>query len=190
MDLVKPLILASASPRRKSLLKSAGYQFTVEKSDADESYPEGMDPAHVAGLLATKKADAFRGIHNDSIVLAADTIVVLNGNILGKPGDDRHASEMLRQLSGKKHEVITAVAFLVDGRIDSFIDTASVYFHDLENQEIDYYVSQFHPFDKAGAYGIQEWIGLIGIEKVEGSYFTVMGLPISKVHAFLKKYRV
>lgn len=190
IELAKPLILASGSPRRQSLLESAGYRFAVEKSDADESFPGGMEPAQIAGFLARKKAETFLGVYKEGIVLAADTIVVLDGNILGKPENAQKAAEMLRRLSGRRHEVITGVAFLADGRIESFQDTAYVYFHDLESWEIDYYVSQYKPYDKAGAYGIQEWIGLIGIEKIEGSYFTVMGLPISKVHAYLKKYRV
>lgn len=189
MNLTKPLILASGSPRRQRLLHMAGYQFSVEKADTDENYPATLEPSLVAEYLAVKKAEAFRDKHNGAIVLTADTIVVCDRQVLGKPGDTQHATEMLRLLSANRHEVITGVAFLNGGHIESFSDSASVCFKKLEDWEIDYYVSHYQPFDKAGGYGIQEWIGLIGIEKIEGSYFNVMGLPVHKIHEYLKKFR-
>ncbi len=185
----KKLILASQSPRRKELLKGLGFDFEVRTKDTGEDFPEDLNPSEVAGYLSAKKAAAFaKEIGPEEILLASDTVVILEGKILGKPSDKEEAYEMLSRLSGKQHLVTTAVTFLTLERNLTLSDTAKVYFKKLSNTEIEYYISNFKPFDKAGAYGIQEWIGFIGVEKIEGSYFTVMGLPIHLVYAVLKNW--
>jgi septum formation protein len=176
------IILGSGSPRRKELLSSLGLSFTVKTKPTDENYPASMSPAEVPVYLAKKKAEALKDeLKTDELLITADTIVVLNGEILGKPESLKEAKDMLRQLSGNKHEVITGVCILSSGQIKAFSVSTDVYFKVLKEDEINYYVTNFSPLDKAGAYGIQEWIGQIGVEKINGSYYNVVGLPTEKL---------
>lgn len=182
MNLFPPVILASKSPRRQELLKLMDVNFRIALKEVDESFPEGLSPEEIAVYIAEKKARAFDGyILEDEIVLTADTIVSVGNRILGKPRDENEAYEMLSLLSGRKHEVITGVALLDKARFHSFYDLTEVFFRTLTEDEIWYYIKINRPFDKAGAYGIQEWIGLTGIEKIEGSYTNVVGLPTQKL---------
>lgn len=184
----RPLILASSSPRRQYLMKEAGFAFTVEKPDVEESFPAEMPVEQVAKYLASKKAEFFRPqIHNE-IVVTADTVVILEGKIMNKPVDRNEAIDMLSQLSGKTHLVMTGVCIIAKEKEESFDDTTEVTFQSLSNKEIEYYVDNYKPFDKAGAYGAQDWIGMVAIQKITGSYFNVMGLPIHKVYQHLKAW--
>jgi septum formation protein len=185
----KKLILASQSPRRKELLKGLGFDFEIRTKDIEEDFPQELEASKVAGFLSAKKAAAFREeIGPDEIILTSDTVVILEGKILGKPIDEADAFNMLSALSGKSHLVTTGITFLSTEKLLTFSDTAKVFFKELSSAEIDYYISNFGPFDKAGAYGIQEWIGFVGVKKIEGSYFTVMGLPIHLVYDALKNW--
>ena len=183
------LILASASPRRISLLKELNLTFDILPLDVDEVYPTHLTDHEVARFLAELKADAFPAekFTDNTILITADTIVCLNDEVLGKPEDREHAIEMLRTLSGKMHKVITGVCIRSQNKQVIFSNETDVYFCNLSDDEIIYYVDQFKPFDKAGAYGIQEWVGYIGIEKIEGSYFNVMGLPVQQLYYELGK---
>ncbi|WP_443938420.1 Maf family protein [Pedobacter sp. MW01-1-1] len=178
------IILASKSPRRHELLGLMGLNFKVEIHDVDESYPEGLMPHEIAVFISEKKAKAFPPVAE--IVITADTIVALNGEILGKPQDRAHAEEMLAKLSGNKHEVFTGVTLIKDGKVHSFYDRTEVYCKTVTADEIAYYIDAFKPFDKAGSYGVQDWWGLVVVEKIIGSYTNVMGLPTEKLYAFLK----
>lgn len=175
------IILASQSPRRKQLLSDAGYDFDVIIADVDETNPPGMPGEQVPEFLARKKADAIAGRGVGGTILAADTIVLLEGDILGKPRDEEDARHILRRLSGKKHLVITGVCIYKYGQYDCFSVTTEVHFRQLSDSQIDYYLRHYQPYDKAGAYAIQEWIGLVGIEKINGDYYNVMGLPVGEV---------
>lgn len=188
MKFHRPIILASSSPRRKYLMTEAGFEFTVDKPDIDESFPHDLPVDQVARYLAAKKAEVFRLKITDEIVVAADTIVLLDGRILNKPLDENEATEMLRALSGKMHRVITGVTIVSREREESFEDTTLVWFKHLTDEEISFYVTHYKPFDKAGAYGAQDWIGMVAIEKIEGSYFNVMGLPIHLVYSHLHSW--
>jgi septum formation protein len=181
------LILASQSPRRRELLAGLGFDFDIKVKPVDEDYPAEI-PAHdVAGYLAKKKAQAYRtDIGKDEIVLTSDTVVILEGKILGKPKDAAEAKSMLVALSGKRHQVVTGICMASAHKQVTQSDTAFVYFRALSEAEIDFYIESFQPFDKAGAYGIQEWIGFVGVERIEGSFFTVMGLPLHLVYQLLK----
>lgn len=188
MNLQRPVILASSSPRRQYLMKEAGFEFTVEKPDVDESFPDGMPVHQVAKYLATKKAEYFRPRMREEIVITADTVVVLFDKIFNKPGNREEAIQMLSMLSGNTHLVITGVCIISKEKEESFDDTTEVTFKALTKEEIEYYVDNYKPFDKAGAYGAQDWIGLVAIEKISGSYFNVMGLPVHKVYAHLQQW--
>ena len=188
INLQKPLILASNSPRRKQLLHDAGFVFTVEVLPTDENYPAELPAEEVAGYISREKAEQFRGIRPGSLVLTADTVVIADHHILGKPTDAADAFRMIRILSGRSHKVVTAVSLLSDDSIETKSDVAEVYFRDLEDWEINHYIEQYKPFDKAGSYGIQEWIGMVGIEKIEGSFYTIMGLPVQVVYQLLKPH--
>ncbi|MBS1487024.1 MAG: septum formation protein Maf [Bacteroidetes bacterium] len=188
LQLTKKLILASASPRRQFLLKEIGLEFTIDPPHIDESFPESMLPANVPSYLAEKKARALLPQINDEIVLASDTVVVLQNKILNKPQDRSEAISMLRALSGNTHTVITAVCLLNKTKCDCFDDRTEVTFKKLSEKEIEYYVDHYQPYDKAGAYGAQDFIGMIAIEKIVGSYFTVMGLPVHKVYERLHQF--
>lgn len=182
------LILASSSPRRQYLMREAGFTFTIEKPLTDESFPPELPVTQVARYLATKKAESFRMKIHDEVILTADTVVILGNQILNKPESRHQAVDMLKQLSGRTHLVMTGVCILSAGREVSFDDTTEVTFSHLTEKEISYYVDTHKPYDKAGAYGAQDFIGMIGIEKINGSYFNVMGLPIHKVYHILKNW--
>jgi septum formation protein len=181
------IILASKSPRRQELLKLMDVEFRVVLKEVDESYPDGLLPEEIAVYIAEKKAKAFDETVTDEIVLTADTIVCVNNQILGKPEDAAHAIQMLQMLSGRMHHVITGVCLLYQHRYHSFYDVSEVFFGELSDEEIISYVNKYQPFDKAGSYGIQERIGLIGIERINGSYTNVVGLPAEKLYRELQK---
>jgi septum formation protein len=179
---MKKILLASQSPRRKQLLEWADIPFEVVVSHADESYPAALRAHEVASFLAKKKAEEIVRLHQpDTLVLAADTIVVCDGLVLEKPKDRNDAIQMLTRLSGNHHQVITGVCLYHEKMYDCFQDTTDVVFHALTPAQITYYVDQYKPFDKAGAYGIQEWIGVVGIRQITGDFYNVMGLPVSRV---------
>jgi septum formation protein len=180
-----PIILASKSPRRQELMKSMNLNFEVLIKDVDESFPENLLPAEIAVYIAEQKAAAFLDQSMDSIVITADTIVAYNNEILGKPKDAAHAKEILEKLSGTNHQVYTGVSISYIGQTASFFDVTEVFFNQLTSEQIDFYIENYNPFDKAGAYGIQDWIGLIGVEKIIGSYTNVMGLPTEKLYQTL-----
>ena len=182
-----PMILASKSPRRQELLRLMGYDFRIVLKEVDESFPATLHPAEVAVYIAEKKAQAFDEEINDEIVLTADTIVCLDDRILGKPENEEHAFEILSQLSGRMHEVITGVSLLKNHQLTSFYEVSQVYFAQLTEEQIRFYISTGMPMDKAGAYGIQEWIGLVGIERINGSYTNVVGLPTERLYKEILK---
>ncbi|RZL43590.1 MAG: septum formation protein Maf [Pedobacter sp.] len=185
MILDTPIILASKSPRRQELLQLMGLNFKVELKDVDESYPEGLSPAEIAVYISEKKAKAFNA--GTEIVITADTIVALNGEILGKPDDRTHAQEMLKKLSGSKHEVYTGVTIVKGDKINSFYDVTEVTCKPVTSEEIDFYIDNYKPYDKAGSYGVQDWWGIVVVEKINGSYTNVMGLPTEKLYNELLK---
>jgi len=181
------IILGSNSPRRKELLKKMNIKFKSVKIEADESYPEILPPVEIPEFLALKKSLQYRKLKKDELLITADTIVVLKGLILEKPKNKTQAKKMLKMLSGRKHRVITGVCLRTKKDILTFSDVSEVFFRKLSNSEINYYIEHFKPFDKAGAYGIQEWIGLIGIEKIKGSFYNIVGLPTEKLTKYLKE---
>jgi septum formation protein len=180
-----PILLASKSPRRQEQLKLMDLDFSIILKDVDESYPEDLSPAEIAVYISEKKARAFLEDQNDGIVITADTIVAYKDEILGKPSDPKHAIEMLSKLSGTKHEVYTGVSLIYQENIMSFFDVTEVHFRPLTDEQILYYVETYSPLDKAGAYGIQDWIGMVAVERIEGSYTNVMGLPTEKLYQAL-----
>lgn len=184
------IVLASKSPRRQELMKGVGLEFSVMTKDVDESYPSNMSVYDVAPYLSVKKAKAFNEdeLPENYMVITADTVVVVDDEILGKPKDTEGAYEMLNKISGKKHSVITGVTIRTSDKVKTFSVVSKVSFETLDKEEIEYYVNNFKPYDKAGAYGIQEWIGYIGVNHVEGSYFNVMGLPTQKLYKMLKTF--
>ena len=182
----QPIILASKSPRRQELMKLMGLDFTIELKEVDESYPEGLSPAEIAVHISKEKAKAFNTNANQ-ILITADTIVALDGEILGKPIDKVHAEEMLRKLSGRKHEVYTGVTLVTNNRIISFYDLSEVCCKEVTNEEIDFYIDNYKPYDKAGSYGVQDWWGLVVVKRIHGSYTNVMGLPTEKLHKALSE---
>ena len=188
---MKKIILASGSPRRKLLMDWAELDFSVMVSDVDESFDVSLSPENIALSIANKKNQAVQdrlGVNfKEHILIAADTIVVLNNTIIGKPANRDAAIEILKMLSGNTHEVITAVDIRSIEQQESFFDKTSVEFHSLTNEQINHYVDQYKPYDKAGAYAIQEWIGVVGIKNIKGDFYNVMGLPISRVLQVLKK---
>jgi len=177
------IILASKSPRRQNLLKELGFEFEIKTKEIEEIYPPELQKEAVAVFLSELKASAFKqDLNTNDLVLTSDTIVCLADEIIGKPTDRSDAIKMLGKLSGNKHEVITAVTLLSKDKQRTFYDVTEVHFKELTLSEIEYYIDKYEPFDKAGSYGIQEWIGYIGIEKINGSYFNVMGLPVKRVY--------
>lgn len=183
------VILASNSPRRKELLGGLGIPFEVRTlKGIDESYPDTLRGAEIPIHISGKKAEAYkRTMADNELIITADTIVYDNGQVLGKPKDWEEAVQMLRQLSGHAHEVITGVSIVTKEKTTQFASTSKVFFASLTDEEIAYYVDNYHPFDKAGAYGIQEWIGFVAVTRIEGSYFNVMGLPIQRLYTELLK---
>jgi len=180
-------VLASNSPRRKELLSGLGLEYEVRTIQGiDESYPEGLPMEEIPQYISRKKAAAY-SLKPDELLITADTIVWLDGEVLGKPADEEHARQMLRKLSGKTHQVVTGVTLTWDDRQHTFASVSKVTFAPLTDDEIDRYVSLYCPLDKAGAYGIQEWIGYIGVASIDGSYFNVMGLPVQRLYTEMKK---
>ncbi|MEO1052781.1 MAG: Maf family nucleotide pyrophosphatase [Bacteroidota bacterium] len=187
MSLSFPLILASKSPRRKQILFEAGFDFVVKTIEVEETYPPDLSADEVPVYLAQKKAEAFNEEITNEIVITADTIVKLKNKVIGKPKSLDEAAKMLKSLSGNMHEVVSGVCIKSTDRHELVKDVTKVYFKKLDKKEIQYYLDHYKPLDKAGSYGIQEWIGMIGVEKIEGSYFNVMGLPIHKVYDTLTR---
>lgn len=183
------IILGSQSPRRRELLAGLDLSFDSVNIQADESYPSSLQAGDIPIYIARAKALAYRDkLKEDDLLITADTIVWCDGQMMGKPVNDAEAKLMLRHLSGKTHQVYTAVCFARKDYFDEFVDKTDVSFRLLTDDEIDYYVTTYKPFDKAGAYGIQEWIGFIGVTAINGSYFNVMGLPVEKVYDYLSRY--
>jgi septum formation protein len=186
--ITRPLILASSSPRRQYLMKEAGFEFRVEKPEVDESFPADLPLDQVARFLAAKKAEYFRPRIHDEIIITADTVVILIDKILNKPEDRAEACKMLNLLSGRTHIVMTGVCIVSKEKEETFDDTTAVTFKVMHQDEIEFYVDHYKPYDKAGAYGAQDWIGLVGVEKISGSYFNVMGLPVHKIYQHLQNW--
>jgi septum formation protein len=184
------IILASNSPRRKELLAGIDVQFEVRViQDIDESYPSDLPTKDIAEYISHKKAAVYQQqMAPDELIITADTIVVLGNEVMGKPHDEADARRMLRELSGRTHQVITGVTLTTIQKQVSFSVETDVTFKQLSDSEIDYYVSHYKPFDKAGAYGIQEWIGHIGVTALQGSYFNVMGLPVQRIYEALRQF--
>jgi septum formation protein len=185
------LILGSQSPRRRKLLKGLELDFEVRllKEETDESYPQELRGADIPLYVARKKAAAYMpDLKQDELLITADTVVCLDGKTIGKPHDREEAINMLSMLSGHTHEVHTGVCLTSLDEQSSFTASSDVTFSVLEEDEIAYYVDKFHPYDKAGAYGIQEWIGYVGVESISGSFYNVMGLPVQRLYRELKKY--
>jgi septum formation protein len=181
------IILASQSPRRKQLLEQLDLPFTVKTKNTDESFPDHLKAQEIPIYLSQKKADAFMDeLAADELLITADTVVCLQEKVLNKPENTAHAQEMLRMLSGQKHQVFTGVSLSTREKRVSFYDETSVHFNHLSDEEINYYIEHYKPFDKAGSYGAQDWIGLMGVNKIEGTYFNVMGLPVAKLYHELK----
>jgi septum formation protein len=183
------IILASRSPRRQQLLQELGIVFETILRDYDESYPDDMEGDEIARYIALKKADSFRNeLKDNDIVITADTIVWCNNHVLGKPLNEKDAIRILREISGNTHEVITGVTILSLKKETTFSVSTKVTFETLTQDEIDFYIEKFKPYDKAGAYGIQEWIGIIACSHIEGSYFNVVGLPVQRLYKELQSF--
>ena len=195
------IILGSQSPRRRALLAGLDIPFTAVSIDADESFPADLQAGDIPYYISRAKANAYApNLTPGQLLITADTIVWLDGQMLGKPHDETEAAAMLRALSGKTHQVYTAVTFAEKSQepiansqqpvsLETIVDKTDVTFAELTDDEIDYYISKYRPFDKAGAYGVQEWIGYIACTEMKGSYFNVMGFPVQKVYKMLKKYK-
>ncbi|HEY4619080.1 MAG TPA: Maf-like protein [Flavobacterium sp.] len=182
------LILASGSPRRQQFFKDLGLDFEIRLKEIEEIFPEELKAAEITNYLAQLKADAFEGeLKENEILITSDTIVWHNEKALGKPKDRQDAFDILKSLSNATHEVITSVCFKSDSKTDLLCEITKVTFKELSDESILYYIDNYQPYDKAGAYGIQEWLGFIGVSKIEGSYANVMGLPVDKVYDYLSK---
>ncbi len=190
-DYLYPIVLASASPRRKQLMEWACIPFTIEVSDVNELVPDKLPAEEVPVHIALQKAQAIKALQQQraAIIVAADTVVVAGDTILGKPHDRDEALQMLQKLSGKRHTVITGVVVNAPDKEYRFAESTSVFFNELTAEELAFYVDRFQPYDKAGAYAIQEWIGAVGIERVEGDFYNVMGLPVQQLYKVLQPYR-
>ncbi len=190
LNIYNKVILASQSPRRQNLFKELGVEYEIlVKNDIEEIYPENIKEEKIALFLAKLKASAYKDeIDSGNLVITADTIVLLNGKVIGKPKDREDATSILSRLSGNMHRVITAVCLSAQHKQKSFFAETDVFFKNLNQDEINYYLNTYQPYDKAGSYGIQEWIGYIGIEKIEGSYYNVMGLPTQMLYEELKRF--
>lgn len=182
------IILASGSPRRQQFFKDLDINFTIDVRKVDEIYPPELEASAITDYLADLKSKAFTDLNEHDLLVTSDTIVWLNNNALGKPKNAEEAFEMLQSLSGKTHEVITSISLKSKNKQQIFNDTTAVTFKNLSDEEIEYYIKNYQPFDKAGAYGIQEWIGFIGINKIKGSYFNVVGLPVHKLYKELLNF--
>lgn len=184
------VILASKSPRRKELLNNLGIQFKVALKEVDETYPSHLSNQEVAEFISQKKADAFTLDSNQKLIITGDTIVCKGNKVYGKPKNKEEAFEMIQSLSGEVHQVISSFTIKTKEEQITKSDQVNVFFKALTTEEIEYYISNYYPLDKAGAYGIQEWIGQIGITKIEGSFYTVMGMPIHLLYEGLKKIMI
>lgn len=182
------IILASGSPRRQQFLKDLNLDFTIKLKEIEEIYPPHLIGLEITDYLAELKSSVFTNLNKNDILITSDTIVWMNNKAIGKPKDKREALTIFRELSGKKHQVFTSICVKTITNIRIVNDTTDVYFKALSDEEINYYLNNFQPYDKAGGYGIQDWIGLIGVEKIDGSYFNVMGLPVHKLYAELLKF--
>jgi len=183
------IILASKSPRRQQLLRELGLKFDIVIKDYSESYPEGLNGEQIARYIASEKAGTFKnGLSDNEIVITADTIVWCNNHVLGNPSDYDEAVSILKEISGNTHEVITGVTILSSTKEITFSESTKVTFEPLSDDEIRYYVDNFKPYDKAGAYGIQEWIGIAACSHIDGSYFNVVGLPVQRLRLELEKF--
>tara|TARA_B100000809_G_scaffold264657_1_gene321097 strand:+ start:24023 stop:24610 length:588 start_codon:yes stop_codon:yes gene_type:complete len=181
------IILASGSPRRQQFLKDLQIPYTVKLFDVEEVYDAILKREEITAYLSKLKSEPFDAIIKENeLVITSDTIVWFENKAMGKPKDNEEAFQMLKKLSGNMHEVITSICFKTAEASKIISDTTKVYFKEITDKEINFYINNFKPFDKAGSYGIQEWIGYIGVEKIEGSYFNVMGLPVHKLYDFLK----
>jgi septum formation protein len=185
------IILGSQSPRRKSLLEGMGIPFEVMVIPTSEEFDISWGPAKIATMLAIQKANCFEGLleqHPDKLVITADTIVSIGDQVLNKPADKEEAFQMLQTLSGKMHTVFTGVSIATLKKKEAFVSATDVYFNELTEVEINYYIDHYQPYDKAGSYGVQEWMGYVGIHRIEGCFFNVMGLPVNEVYKRLKSY--
>jgi septum formation protein len=183
------IILGSNSPRRQELLKSLGFTFLNKPINADESFPANLQAEEICLYLAEKKADAYEeDLKDDEILITADTIVWCEGKVYNKPANFVEGKKMLESLSGKMHEVFTAICLKSGNKQTTFYDVSKVYFKKLKPEEIEYYLTNYSPYDKAGGYGVQDWLGYIGIDKIEGSFYNVMGLPVKELYEELVKF--
>ncbi len=182
------IILASGSPRRQQFLKDLNLDFTIQLKEIEEIYPPHLKKTEITDYLAELKSSSFTNLNNNDILITSDTIVWLENKAIGKPKDKQDAIAIFKEMSGKKHQVFTSICLKTVGAIRIINDTTDVYFKKLSDDEINFYLDNFQPYDKAGGYGIQDWIGLIGVEKIDGSYFNVMGLPVHKLYAELLKF--
>ncbi len=180
------ILLGSNSPRRKELLQSLGFDFEVVSIDCDEVFPENLSVENIAGYLSELKADAYQNLQKEEVLLTSDTIVTFEGKVLGKPKNREEAVEMLSHLSGKTHQVYTGISFKTLEKIITKTDVADVEFSKITDEEIAFYIKNYQPFDKAGSYGIQEWLGMAKISRINGSFYTIMGLPTHLVYETLK----
>ncbi|NMR33519.1 septum formation protein Maf [Chryseobacterium aquaticum] len=181
------ILLASQSPRRKELLSSLGFDFEVVKIDCEEILPDHIKIENAASYLSELKADAFRNLEKDEVLITADTVVAIDNQILGKPLDEKDAKQILSKLSGKTHQVFTGITIKTISKTFKETDVADVEFDSISDDEIDFYIKNYKPFDKAGSYGIQEWLGMAKIKKINGSFYTIMGLPTHLVYKILNK---
>lgn len=181
------ILLASQSPRRKELLQNLGYDFEIVSAYCEEVFPENLKVDEIAGFISKLKADAYQGLKENEVLITADTIVSIENEVLGKPIEKRDALEMLKKLSGKTHQVYTGVTIKTVNSSFTKTDVAHVQFSPISDEEAVYYVDHFQPFDKAGSYGIQEWLGMTKIQKIEGSFYTIMGLPTHLVYQMLQE---
>ncbi len=188
IQLKVPILLASQSPRRQELLKNMGLDFEVQVREVDEIIPDDLAPRAVAVLISENKAKRYNDLSNKYLVITADTIVALDEKILGKPKDYEEAVKMLKYLSGRQHTVITGVTLFHKGKFRSFSRETFVTFRRLNDSEINYYVEKYQPYDKAGAYGIQEWLGMVAVSRLEGDFYNVMGLPTAALYSELVQF--
>lgn len=183
------IILASGSPRRQQFFRDLDLEFEIRIREVEEVFPPQLQSYEITNYLAQLKANAFDDLNSDELLITSDTLVLLDGKTLGKPSSEEDAVKMLQNLSGKTHEVITSVCFKTKNKTEIIYDITKVTFSDLSLESIEYYIKKHKPLDKAGSYGIQDWIGLIGISKIEGSYTNVVGLPTEKVYQYLLKFQ-
>lgn len=182
------LILASSSPRRQQFLRDLDLNFTIELKEIEENYPQNLKGSEITDYLAELKSSPFTNLNDRDILITSDTIVWLNNKAIGKPKDKQDAISIFEELSGNMHQVITSICIKTTTKIKLINDITNVYFKKLTKEEILFYIDNFNPYDKAGGYGIQDWIGYIGVEKIEGSFFNVMGFPVHKFYEEMSKY--